>query len=150
MARPQYRPAAELNPFALLIREGYMWRQQPPLTVSDLAARTGIGKMTIWSWVNKNARPRRDSLQVLHQVTGIPLEDLLEAAGYGNPIDDALRVLRREWRDRFTPAVLDQVVLHMRGVLEEVLNNPTGDMATLPPPTLPERSEASERKEQSF
>lgn len=150
MARPQYRPAAELKPFALLIREGYMWRQTPPLTVSDLAARTGIGKMTIWSWINKNAKPRRDSLQVLHRVTGIPLEELLEAAGYANPIEDALGVLRRDWRDRFSPAVLDQVVLHIRGVLEEVLNTAPGETVMLPPPTFPTPATApSERAEQS-
>lgn len=80
MPNPRWKPLEELTPFGRLLQE-WMWAQKPPLTISDLAARTGIHRQTIWQWLQKGTLPNIDSLPPLSAGTGLPIEELAEAAG---------------------------------------------------------------------
>jgi transcriptional regulator with XRE-family HTH domain len=68
------------TPFAQLLYD-YMWAQRPPLTAAKLAERTGLSKQTVSNWLNGRTEPQIGTLTLLAQRTGIPLQDLAEAAG---------------------------------------------------------------------
>lgn len=109
---------AHLTPFAQIVY-GYLMRDQPTKLVADLAYETGINNQTIWDWLRKGVIPRRATIIELSRKTGLPLDDLLRAAGLPTEAELALdragnaraaRLLARRYE-----AALDQLTT----------NNPT-------------------------
>lgn len=142
MPRPQWRPVEELSQFARLVREGYMWAQTPNLSVSDLAARTGISKQTIWSWLNHNATPRRATIVQLAEHTELDLDELLEAAGL--PSTEELREQERakvaemrRYNELFirellaSPAISDATKDDLRRNIHLIISQPEQYLASL-------------------
>lgn len=75
-----------ITPFAMLLQE-YMWTRRPPLNAHKLAHRLGVGRQTVYNWLNAGTIPQATMLPNVARITGIPLTTLYEACGY--PIPDA-------------------------------------------------------------
>ncbi|HEX8034230.1 MAG TPA: helix-turn-helix domain-containing protein [Ktedonobacterales bacterium] len=75
-----------LTPFAALLQE-YMWSCRPPLNAHKLAHRLGVGRQTVYNWLNAGTIPQAMMLPNVAHLTGISLSQLYEACGY--PIPDA-------------------------------------------------------------
>lgn len=149
MPRPRWKPAEELTPFARLVREEYMWRQTPPLSVPQLSDQTGISKQTIWGWMNHGSTPRRDTVLQLARTTGLPLNDLLQAAGLPTDIEKAsarrqnrkiaeeiLAYLREELSAKFSPEEMQAIDAYLADGLRDYLNGvePNEPLRRLPQP----------------
>lgn len=100
MPRPKWKPADQLTPFARLVRDEYMWKQIPSMTVPQLADKAGISKQAIWGWFQHDSLPRRVTIIQLAQRTGLDVDVLLRAAGMPDTsVDDAQRrTLMRAYR----------------------------------------------------
>lgn len=100
MPRPKWRAEDQLTPFARLIR-AWMWRQSPPMTVPQLADKTGLSKQAIWGWFQHDAIPRRDTVIQLASRTGLDVDELLRAAGLPDTRASARdqRLARRAYGD---------------------------------------------------
>jgi transcriptional regulator with XRE-family HTH domain len=70
---------ASCTRFGALLVE-WMWRQRPPTPVAVLAARIGVDRSTLVSWLTTERQPQPLQLLLLAQVTELPLEDLAAAA----------------------------------------------------------------------
>lgn len=66
--------------FAELL-QNYMWDQRPPLSQVEFARQLGIGRTTLTNWLS-GGRPEMALLFVVNERTGIPLNRLMETAGY--------------------------------------------------------------------
>lgn len=135
MPRPRWKPAEELTPFARLVRDEYMWGQTPPLSVPQLSDQTGISKQTIWGWINHGSTPRRDTVLQLARTTGLPLNDLLQAAGLPTDVEKAtarrqnrkiaeeiLSYLRGELSAKFSPEEMQAIDAYLTDGLRGYLN----------------------------
>lgn len=82
MARRALRDldVGRMKPFARMVYD-YLLSEQPTRLVADLAAETDINNQTIWDWLRKGVTPRRETIMTLGQKTGMPVDDLLRAAG---------------------------------------------------------------------
>lgn len=100
MPRPKWKPADQLTPFARLVRDEYMWKQIPPMTVPQLADKAGISKQAIWGWFQHGSLPRRVTIVQLAERTGLDVDELLRAAGMPDTsVDEAeRRALMRAYR----------------------------------------------------
>lgn len=74
----------EPTQFAQLLQE-YMWSLRPPLNAHKLAHRLGIGRQTVYNWLNAGTIPQATMLPNVARLTGIPLSTLFEACGYPVP-----------------------------------------------------------------
>lgn len=72
--------------FASLLQD-YMWSRRPPLNPHKLAHRLGIGRQTVYNWLNAGTIPQATMLPNVARTTNIPLSTLYEACGY--PVPDA-------------------------------------------------------------
>lgn len=70
--------------FADLLHE-FMWSQRPPWNAVQLAAHLGVGRQTVYNWLNRGTKPQLQFLPLIAEKTSIPLRDLYEAAGYPPP-----------------------------------------------------------------
>lgn len=149
MPRPRWKPAEELTPFARLVRDEYMWGQTPPLSVPQLSDQTGISKQTIWGWINHGSTPRRDTVMQLARTTGLPLNDVLQAAGLPTDVEKAterrqnrkvaeeiLGYLRQELSAKFSPEDMRAIDGYLAEGLRDYLNGdePTQQFGSLPLP----------------
>lgn len=77
--------------FAKLLQD-YMWSRRPPLNPHKLAVKLGIGRQTVYNWLNAGTIPQPSMLPLIAEKTGIPLTKLFEAAGYAFPgqLEEAL------------------------------------------------------------
>jgi transcriptional regulator with XRE-family HTH domain len=75
-----------LTPFAALLQD-YMWSCRPPLNAHKLAHRLGVGRQTVYNWLNAGTIPQATMLPNVARLTSIPLSKLYEACGY--PVPDA-------------------------------------------------------------
>ena len=50
------------------------------LTQQELADKVGVKQPTVWEWVNGHSKPSADKLVVISRVTGLSIDDLLDAA----------------------------------------------------------------------
>lgn len=81
MPRVNWKPAEELTAFARMIREGYMWQQTPPMSMTDFAEFAGVSRQAVFGWLNHRVLPKRDSVIAVAKVTGLDVDELLRAAG---------------------------------------------------------------------
>ena len=82
--RPRAYPPRERTRFAERLQE-WMWAQRPPLTTGQLAYKLGASQQTVWSWLDRGSIPHPQMLQRIADVTGIPLVEWYELAGYPVP-----------------------------------------------------------------
>jgi transcriptional regulator with XRE-family HTH domain len=80
MTRRAALDEAQMTPFARMIYD-YLLSSRPNKLVADLAYETGINNQTIWDWLRKGVIPRRATITELSHKTGMPLDELLHAAG---------------------------------------------------------------------
>lgn len=109
MPKTRYKPVEQMTPFARRVTR-YMWQDhQPPLSVSDLAAMTGITGQAIWDWLRKDVIPAPKTLQRLAEGTGLSLRELYILCGYEKLTQEALDDLEEQiGRDRrLVPPVRD-------------------------------------------
>lgn len=71
----------EMTPFARIIL-GFMQAQWPPLSVPEFAELAGVSVQAVYGWFSLDALPRRQTLDIIAERTGIDRERLYEAAGY--------------------------------------------------------------------
>lgn len=71
----------ELTPFALYLQD-YMWSQRPPLNRTTLAQRVGLPKQSVNIWFVNRSVPRPMTVILLAKRLGLPVRELLSAAGY--------------------------------------------------------------------
>lgn len=83
------RMPEKTSPFADLIWN-WMWSQRPPLNPHRFAALIGVGRQTVYNWLNRGTTPQLQFLPLIHEKTGIPLRTLYEAAGYPLAADGKL------------------------------------------------------------
>lgn len=72
------------SPFATLLQD-YMWSLRPPLNAHKLAHRLGIGRQTVYNWLNAGTIPQATMLPNVARVTSISLSTLYEVCGYPVP-----------------------------------------------------------------
>ena len=89
MAR--WRALEEYTPVARLMVD-YMWEQRPPLLPSQFAARMGLPKQLVSSWLSGQATPSPTALLHLARRMEQPVSRLLIAAGYTRETDPLLDI----------------------------------------------------------
>jgi len=89
MAR--WRTLEEYTPVARLLVD-YMWEQRPPLLPSQFAARMGLPKQLVSSWLSGQATPSPAVLLHLARRMELPVSQLLIAAGYTQDTDPLLDI----------------------------------------------------------
>lgn len=47
------------------------------MTIEDLAAKSGLGRSTLWYWLSGGKRPRPATAKAVADALGIPLEELV-------------------------------------------------------------------------
>lgn len=94
-----------MTPFAQIIYT-YLLSFRPTKLVADLARETGISDQAIWRWLRDGTLPRRGTIMDLHRGTGIPLEELLHAAGLLT-VEEALA--RRRENQRVVHLMVEQM-----------------------------------------
>lgn len=67
--------------FAELL-QNFMWSQRPPLNRHQFATFLGVGRQTIYNWLDRGTRPQMQFIPLIAEKTGIPLRELYVAAGY--------------------------------------------------------------------
>lgn len=72
------------TPFAKLLQE-YMWSRRPPLNAHKLAHHLGVGRQTVYNWLNAGTIPQATMLPNVARLIDIPLSTLYEACGYPVP-----------------------------------------------------------------
>lgn len=75
--------------FADLLHE-FMWSQRPPWNAVQLAAHLGVGRQTVYNWLNRGTKPQLQFLPLIAEKTTIPLRDLYEAVGYPSLPNDQI------------------------------------------------------------
>lgn len=85
----KWRVLEEYTPFARLLVE-YMWEQRPPLVPNQFADRMGVRKQALSTWLNSDAVPSPPVVVRLARGMGLPICDLMTAAGYASPGDPLL------------------------------------------------------------
>lgn len=76
-----WRSLDAYTPFGRALVE-YMWSQRPPLLPAQFAARMGVRKQTLSSWLSSDATPPPQVVVRLARAMGLPVADLLIAAGH--------------------------------------------------------------------
>jgi transcriptional regulator with XRE-family HTH domain len=89
MAR--WRSLDEYTPIGRLLVD-YMWEQRPPLLPSQFAARMGLPKQLVSSWLSGQATPSPAALVHLGRRMEQPVGRLLVAAGYTRETDPLLDI----------------------------------------------------------
>jgi transcriptional regulator with XRE-family HTH domain len=89
MAR--WRSLDEYTPIGRLLVD-YMWEQRPPLLPSQFAARMGLPKQLVSSWLTGQATPSPAALLHLGRRMEQPVSGLLVAAGYTRETDPLLDI----------------------------------------------------------
>jgi transcriptional regulator with XRE-family HTH domain len=89
MAR--WRALEEYTPIARLLVD-YMWEQRPPLLPSQFAARMGLPKQLVSSWLSGQATPSPAASLRLARRMDQPVSWLLMAAGYTRETDPLLDI----------------------------------------------------------
>lgn len=83
-----WRSVEDYSPFARILVE-YMWAQRPPLLPAQFAARMGTRKQALSSWLTSDATPPPQVVVRLARAMGLPVADLLIAAGHAT-LEDPL------------------------------------------------------------
>jgi len=81
-----WRPLDAYTPFGQALVE-YMWAQRPPLLPAQFAARMGVRKQALSSWLSSDATPPPRVVVQLARAMGLPVADLLIAAGHATEED---------------------------------------------------------------
>lgn len=77
-----------IHPLEHLLLRRWGWKQEPPITtVPQLARYFGVSSTTVYKWFGGKARPEVTTLEEIAEKTGLPMQELLEAAGYSTPPD---------------------------------------------------------------
>lgn len=83
----QYAPFAQI-----LVR--YMWEARPPLNPNQLAVRAGVRRQVLSQWLNAPAaaelHPDPVAVVKVARAMGMPVADLLIAAGHATEVDPLL------------------------------------------------------------
>jgi hypothetical protein len=117
---------ASCTPFGALLVE-WMWRQRPPTPVAVLAARIGVDRSTLVSWLTTERQPQPLQLLLLAQVTELPLEDLAAAASVPLERVDKQRAVLFDyvsWETGRSGAVSNDERAHVLARLLAVRNTP--------------------------
>lgn len=107
--KTKWKPLEQMTPFARRVTR-FMWQEhEPPLSVSDLAAMTGITGQAIWDWIRKDVIPTPKTLERLADGTNLALSELYALCGYEQLTQEALNELEEKiGRDRrLVPPVRD-------------------------------------------
>ncbi len=88
-----WRPLDQYAPFAqILVR--YMWESRPPLNPNQFAIRAGLRRQILSQWLNAPAaadlHPDPTAVVKVARAMGVPVTDLLIAAGHGTEVDPLL------------------------------------------------------------
>lgn len=81
-----WRSLETYTPFGRTLVE-YMWAQRPPLLPAQFAARMGVRKQALSSWLSSDATPPPQVVMRLARAMGLPVADLLIAAGHATAAD---------------------------------------------------------------
>jgi hypothetical protein len=84
-----WRDLDAYSPFARLLVE-HMWAQRPPLQPAQFAARVGVRRQRLSSWLTSDAVPPPPVVMQVARGMGLPVRDLLIAAGHATA-EDPLR-----------------------------------------------------------
>ncbi len=123
----KWRSLDEYTPFARLLVE-HMWEQRPPLLPNQFAARMGVRKQALSTWLNSDAVPTPPVVVRLARGLGRPVRELLTAAGYA-PADDPLLDCADAWA-------------YVRGEVEQVGEAREAESSELAAGYAPEAREA--------
>lgn len=88
-----WRSLEQYAPFAqILVR--YMWEARPPLNPNQFAIRAGLRRQILSQWLNAPAtaelHPDPTAVVKVARAMGVPVTDLLIAAGHGTAVDPLL------------------------------------------------------------
>ena len=61
----------------------YRAKHDPPLSQTELAARLGVSRATVWRWEKGERTPDRKFLPTLSNLTGAPIAELIGLKGQG-------------------------------------------------------------------
>jgi len=86
---PTWKPLEDYSPFARVLVT-YMWDQRPPLLPIEFARQMGIRKQQVSSWLTTQVVPDPPLLVHLARRMGMPVRDLLIAAGHATTEDPLL------------------------------------------------------------
>lgn len=77
-----------IHPLEQLLLRRWGWKQEPPITtIPQLARYLHVSPTSVYNWFNGSAQPDHRRLVAVAELTGLPLHDLLVAAGYSVPPD---------------------------------------------------------------
>ena len=91
----KWRALDAYSPFARTLVD-YMWTQRPPLLPNQFAERMGVRKQALSTWLNSDAVPAPPVVVRLARAMGLPVRQLMTAAGYA-PADDPLLDAADAW-----------------------------------------------------
>jgi hypothetical protein len=76
-----WRELDAYSPFARILVE-YMWAQRPPLQPAQFAARVGVRRQRLSTWLTTDTVPPPPVVMEVARGMGLPVRDLLIAAGH--------------------------------------------------------------------
>jgi hypothetical protein len=85
----QWRDLDTYSPFARVVVE-FMWGQRPPLQPAQFAARVGVRRQRVATWLSTDAVPPPPVVMQVARGMGMPVRDLLIAAGHATADDPLL------------------------------------------------------------
>lgn len=85
----QWRELDAYSPFARVVVE-YMWAQRPPLQPAQFAARVGVRRQRVATWLSTDAVPSPPVVMQVARGMGMSVRDLLIAAGHATADDPLL------------------------------------------------------------
>jgi hypothetical protein len=85
----QWRDLDAYSPFARVIVE-FMWAARPPLQPAQFAARVGVRRQRVATWLSTDAVPPAPVVMELARGMGMPVRELLVAAGHATADDPLL------------------------------------------------------------
>jgi transcriptional regulator with XRE-family HTH domain len=85
----KWRALDAYSPFARALVD-YMWTQRPPLLPNQFADRMGVRKQALSTWLNSDAVPAPPVVVRLARGMGLPVHQLMTAAGYASADDPLL------------------------------------------------------------
>ncbi len=91
----KWRALDEYTPFARTLVD-YMWTQRPPLLPNQFADRMAVRKQALSTWLNSDTVPAPPVIVRLARAMGLPVRQLMTAAGYA-PEDDPLLDAADAW-----------------------------------------------------
>ncbi len=91
----KWRALDEYTPFARTLVD-YMWTQRPPLLPNQFADRMAVRKQALSTWLNSDTVPAPPVIVRLARRMGLPVRQLMTAAGYA-PADDPLLDAADAW-----------------------------------------------------